>query len=78
MGPITKKTSIKKWYEKEYPTDELGSELNPTISFNKLYNLVYTQQEFYKNLNVFDSLVRERIFSKLADLWIIIIYTICG
>jgi len=64
----TEKTKIKDWYIKEYPTDELGAEINNDITFYDLFVLIYTYKDVYEALNVFDSIVRERVFSKLAEI----------
>jgi len=58
-------TTIKGWYQKEYPTDELGAQMNPTTTFGGLKKSL---SNVYEYLGVFDSLVRERVFTKLASL----------
>lgn len=65
---ITEKTKIKEWYVKEYPTDELGVELNAEITFYDLFVVLDTYKNVYKALNVWDSIVRERVFTKLAEI----------
>ena len=65
---ITEKTKIKEWYIKEYPTDELGVELNNEITFYDLFVVLDTYKSVYEALNVWDSIVRERVFSKLAEI----------
>lgn len=55
--------TIKKWYTQEYPTDELGQLLNWSLTFQQLYKGL---PEVYELLGVDDSLVRERVFDKLA------------
>ena len=64
----TEKTRIKEWYIKEYPTDELGVEINNEITFEDLFVVLDTYKDVYEALNVWDSIVRERVFSKLADI----------
>lgn len=64
---ITEKTRIKEWYVKEYPTDELGVEINSEITFYDLFVVLDTYKSVYEALNVWDSIVRERVFGKLAE-----------
>lgn len=64
----TEKTKIKEWYIEEYPTDELGVELNQDITFYDLFVVLDTYKSVYEALNVYDSIVRERVFGKLAEI----------
>lgn len=64
----TEKTKIKEWYMKEYPTDELGVELDESITFYDLFVVLDTYRDVYKALGVGDSIVRERAFSELAKI----------
>lgn len=61
-------TKIKNWYLKSYPDDEFGIELNDDITFYDLFVVLDTYQDVYEALNVSDSILRERIFKKLADI----------
>ena len=65
---ITKDTSIKDWYIRAYPTDELGEEMNEKITFEDLFFVLDNGKSVYDNLGVFDSIIRERVFSKLAEI----------
>lgn len=62
------KTRIKDWYCKEYPTDELGVEINSEITFEDLFIMLDTDKDIYEALGVGDSIIRERVFDKLADI----------
>lgn len=64
----TEKTKIKEWYIEKYPTDELGVELNDNITFYDLFIVLDTYKSVYEALNVWDSIVRERVFGKLAEI----------
>jgi len=67
-----KQASVKDWYLKEYPTDEFGEYLNDEITFEDIIIGMYFREDFYKiafNDGHGDSLVRERIFSKLAEMY---------
>jgi hypothetical protein len=68
MEVLVMETKIKEWYVKEYPTDELGAEISEDITFEDLFVVLDTYKDVYEALNVFDSLVRERVFSKLAKI----------
>ena len=64
----TEKTKIKEWYMKEYPTDELGVEIDNEITFEDLFVVLDTYKDVYEALNVWDSIVRERVFGQLAEI----------
>jgi hypothetical protein len=59
--------TIKDWYIKNYPTDELGEELNE-ITFEELWNEDYKKYNIYQVMGVSDSIVRERLFEHLAEI----------
>lgn len=62
-----KEESVKSWYKKEYPTDELGDDINSNIDFATLYDRL-GKEDFYAMIGNIDSIVRERIFDRLAEL----------
>ncbi len=59
--------TIKEFYLANYPTDELGIELNETPTFAGLLNQLIVGGDVYKYIGVGDSIIRERLFEKLAD-----------
>jgi hypothetical protein len=59
--------SIKTWYQANYPTDDLGDDLND-VSFKDLLNAMNDFIEVYEFIGVHDSVVRERLFERLSDL----------
>ena len=60
--------TIKAWYTKAYPTDDVGSTLDPTITFADLYDALRAGTCVYATLGgTADSIVRERVFAALAD-----------
>lgn len=63
-------TKIKDWYIKEYPDDiEMGEEMNDNVTFQDLFEALDNYQDVYEVLGgESDSIVRERCFSKLAEL----------
>ena len=61
--------SMRDWYISTYPDDELGAYINQGITFEDLFDAMDNYQDVYKTIGVADSIVRERLFSRLA--WII-------
>lgn len=64
---VTENTKIKEWYLTEYPDDELGVEMNKNVTFYDLFVVLDTYKSVYDSLGVWDSIIRERVFSKLAE-----------
>jgi hypothetical protein len=62
------KRNIKLYYKKNYPDDELGEELRD-ITFLELFKNLDRGINIYETINVNDSIVRERLFQALADLF---------
>lgn len=60
--------NIKRFYTTTYSTDELGLELNETTTFEGLIIQMTSGYDVYQYIGVYDSVVRERVFEKLADL----------
>ena len=60
--------NIKEFYLQNYPTDELGNELFNNTTFIGLLNGLYQKHDVYEYIGVGDSVIRERLFTKLADL----------
>lgn len=59
--------NIKSWYCNEYPTDDLGRCIPPNLIFRDLFDTLDHGGSVYKMLGeAADSLVRERLFSRLA------------
>jgi hypothetical protein len=61
--------NIKEYYTTTFPTDELGAELNETATFLGLYGTLCLKKEVYDYIEVTDSLVRERLFERLAEMY---------
>jgi hypothetical protein len=57
---------IKKFYLENYPTDDMGLEINEGSTFAGLLNQLYQEGYVYEYIGVSDSLIRERLFEKLA------------
>jgi hypothetical protein len=59
--------TIKDFYLNNYPTDELGVELNEKATFAGLVTILFGDMDVYNYIGVGDSLIRERLFSELAN-----------
>jgi hypothetical protein len=59
---------IKEFYLNSYPTDELGAELSENANFTGLLNELFTGNDIYGYIGVGDSIIRERLFSKLSEI----------
>lgn len=68
MKNIKIKNEIKKWYVGEYQNDSLGEEINESVTFEDLFNTLDSYGDVYKLLGVGDSVIRERVFEKLAEI----------
>ena len=60
--------NIREYYMENYPTDELGIEINPEATFTGLYTVLRISGEVYEYIGVGDSLIRERCFERLAEI----------
>lgn len=61
--------TIKEFYISTYPADELGNEIDEKATFTKLLHILDTTNgDIYQYIGVADSLIRERIFEKLAEI----------
>ena len=65
MEAINENSSIKKAYLNLHSYDELASELND-ITFLDLFYVLENYKSVYKAIGVYDSIIRENIFSMLA------------
>jgi hypothetical protein len=59
--------TIREFYLYNYPTDELGLELNETPTFAGLLNQLIVGGDVYRYIGVGDSVIRERLFERLAE-----------
>lgn len=59
---------VRNWYLENYPTDDMGVEINESITFTELGLVLMAKRNFYKAVgNGIDSIIRERIFEKLSQ-----------
>ena len=59
--------NIRGFYMTHYPTDELGVEINENVTFVGLLNALYEGNDVYEYIGVGDSIIRERLFERLAE-----------
>jgi len=57
--------NIKTYYLSAFPSDNLGEEINANSTFDGLFDNI---TEPYNYIGVDDSIVRERVFDKLATI----------
>lgn len=65
----TKQTEIKTWYLSTYQDDKQGVNLKWNTTFEQAYNCLKSKKDFYEFTGIADSLIRERIFEKIAELY---------
>ena len=58
---------IRQYYLEAFPTDELGIEINENVTFAGLLNQLIVNGDVYRYIGVSDSIVRERLFERLAE-----------
>lgn len=63
------KLNVKEWYRGEYSTDDLVEKIKDTVTFEDVFEALDNYEDIYEVIgNGIDSIVRERIFNKLATL----------
>jgi len=60
--------NIREYYLQAYPTDELGADINSFATFDGLFYTLEKGGDVYRHIGVHDSIVRERVFEKLAEM----------
>ena len=58
--------NIKKWYLETFPDDEMGENINDNADFTEMD--YYEVRHIYDYLGDIDTVIRERVFQKLASL----------
>jgi hypothetical protein len=58
--------NIREFYVKNYPSDDMGADINPNATFDGLAHALSNCQDVYEYLYVYDSIIRERLFEKLS------------
>ena len=65
---ILRTTYVKDDYVQDYPTDDLGKEINENLNYLQLFNGLLNGEDIYEMMDVEDSLIRERVLERLAYL----------
>ena len=60
--------TVRDWYVSAFPSDDLGQEINPALTFIGAVDAIPSGGAFYDALGVGDSCVRERVFDEIARL----------
>ena len=61
-------TRIRTWYMKTYPQDNRGEYIDLYNTFEDLWIAIQNNEDVYNTIVEADSLIRERLFSKLSDI----------
>ena len=65
---VLRNINVNEDYVTDFPTDNLGKEINKDLNFLDLFNCMLEGKDIYDMLDVSDSLIRERVFERLAYL----------
>lgn len=60
--------SVKDWYLSSFEIDNLGNEISEDATFADVMKCLEEHKDFYDCIGVEDSVIRERIFKKLAEI----------
>lgn len=66
---LQRREFVKDWYLKNFEDDKLGLRIDPDITFNELVFALFLGKSFYGAIGVGDSVIRERIGVRIADLY---------
>ena len=61
-------SSVKEWYLNSFDVDNLGSEISENVTFGDVMRCLEEHNDFYECIGVGDSVIRERVFEKLAEI----------
>ena len=68
-------SNVHDWYVTNFPDDDLGNRISD-ITFSDVYNGMKDAKDFYDLVGVYDSVIRERVFGALADIYNVDVNTI--
>lgn len=66
LGRPNGSDSVRDWYVSAFPSDDLGPEIDPDLTFRDAEAALALGGGFYDALGVGDSCVRERVFAEIA------------
>ena len=61
-------SSVKEWYLNSFDVDNLGSEISENVTFGDVMRCLEEHNDFYECIGGGDSVIRERVFEKLAEI----------
>ena len=61
-------SSVKDWYLGSFEVDDLGNEISEDVTFADVMKCLEDHSDFYECIGVGDSVIRERVFEKLAEI----------
>lgn len=61
-------TFLRDWYMENYPTDDCGKYINNGATFYGLFETLDARKDVYDYIGEGDSVIRERLFAKLAEI----------
>ena len=50
--------NVREFYVKNYPSDDMGADINPNATFDGLAQALSNCHDVYEYLNVYDSIIR--------------------
>lgn len=59
-------TEIRSWYMAKFPTDDLGKQIRPKLTFAKVWAEMKKGVDYY-SMMPHDSVMRERVFDGISD-----------
>ena len=65
----TTQSEIKTWYLTTYSDDKQGVNINWDITFEQAAYCLKSKDDFYEFIGIADTIIRERIFEKIAELY---------
>lgn len=65
---VLRTTNVKDDYVTDYPTDDLGKEINENLNYLQLFNGLLSGNDIYEMIEVSDPLIHERVLKRLAYL----------
>ena len=65
---LNEHTTLRAYYMREYPTDEMGKDIKHGIKFIDLFNCLNEYKCVYEFMGAGDSIVRERMFEALSKI----------
>ena len=65
----TTQSEIKTWYLTTYSDDKQGVNIKWDITFEQAAYCLVSKEDFYEFIGIADTIIRERIFEKIAELY---------